>query len=254
MNSPRSGRYSVARAWSRAARSLGSLAVACVGAMHPVTGLAQGASGAPCGNPFVNHFGPFDYRTASPADKKLVEDFHFTPGVEAMVRPVNTTYDGMAQDVAYTLHVFPNHPRALLTMMRLGERHKSPQPPGAKYTVDCYFERAVQFRPDDTVVRGLYATYLARNGRKPEALQHLSIARRAAGDNPMSNYSIGAVYYELGEFDLAVQQAHKAAALGFPGKALENALKNAKQWRDLAPAEAPDAAASAASGASAPEN
>ena len=94
----------------------------------------------------------------------------------------------------------------------------------------------------------------SRNGRKPEALQHLSIARRAAGDNPISNYSIGAVYYELGEFDLAVQQAHKAAALGFPGKELENALKNAKQWRDPAPVDAPDTAASAASAASAPEN
>ena len=181
MNTPSNGRFPVARTWPRAVRSLSSIAVACVGVMHPQMGFAQGASDAPCGNPFVNHFGPFDYRTASPADKKLVEDFHFTPGIEAMVRPVNTTYDGMAQDVAYTLHVFPNHPRALLTMMRLGERHKSPQPPGAKYTVDCYFERAVQFRPDDTVVRGLYATYLARNGRKPEALQHLSIARRAAG-------------------------------------------------------------------------
>ena len=218
--------------------------------MHPIAGFAQGASSAPCGNPFVNHFGPFDYRTASPADKKLVEDYHFTPGVEAMVRPANTTYREMAGDVGYTLHVFPNHPRALLTMMRLGDRYKSPQPPGAKFTVDCYFERAAQFRPDDTVVRGLYATYLARTGRKPEALQHLAVARRAAGDNPMSNYSIGAVYFELGEFDLAVEQAHKAAALGFPGKGLEDALKKGKHWREPAPGDAPDNAASAASGPS----
>lgn len=228
----------------RTSRSLGVLAVACVALMQPIVGFGQGASSAPCGNPFVNHFGPFDYRTAPIADRKVVEDYHFTPGVEAMVRPATTTYREMAGDVSYTLHVFPNHPRALLTMMRLGDKHKSPQPPGAKFTVDCYFQRAVQFRPNDTVARSLYATYLARSGRKPEALQQLDLARQFADDNAMSNYSIGAVYFELGEFDLAVQQAHKAAALGYPGRGLEDALKTAKQWREPVSVDSPASAAS----------
>jgi tetratricopeptide (TPR) repeat protein len=226
---------------------LGSLAITWIVLLYPSAASAQGGSAQQCGNPFANHFGPFDFRKADDATKALVEKFHFTPGIEALTRPQNTTYNEMAGDVSYTLHVFPNHPRALLTMTRLGERHKSPQPPGASFTVDCYYQRAVMFRPDDTVVRGLYATYLARNGRKPEALQQLAVARRLAADNPISNYSIGAVYFELGEFDLAVQQAHKAAALGFPSKGLENALKNAKQWREPSPGNPPDSDANAAS-------
>jgi hypothetical protein len=37
-----------------------------------------------CGNPFVNHFGPFDYRIAPVADRELVERFHFTPETEQL--------------------------------------------------------------------------------------------------------------------------------------------------------------------------
>jgi len=36
-----------------------------------------------CG-PLKSSFGPFDYRTASVADRELVESYHFTPDVEAL--------------------------------------------------------------------------------------------------------------------------------------------------------------------------
>ena len=97
---------------------------------------AVSAQDGPCGNPFRNHFGPYDYRSASADTKALVEKVHFTPGVEAMTRPSTTTYARMAGDVAYTLHVVPNHPRALLTMMRLGERFKTDQADGAAFAVE----------------------------------------------------------------------------------------------------------------------
>ena len=102
---------------------------------------------SPCGNPFVNHFGPWDYRSASAHELRTVESVHFTPGVESMTQAATTVATRMAADVGYTLHVFPNHHRALITMVRLGEKQQSPQPLGAKFTVDCYFQRAVQFRP-----------------------------------------------------------------------------------------------------------
>lgn len=206
--------------------------------------LAQMPGG--CGNPFVNHFGPFDYRRAPDATKQMVENRHFTPGVEAMIRPSTTTTREMAADVAYTLHVFPNHHRALLTMMRLGEKHHSPQPPGAKFTVECYFERGVQFRPDDTVVRGLFALFLAKNGRKPEALAQMRAAEHVAEKNPIALYAIGMVYFELGEYDDALKVAHQAAAAGDPRKGLEEALRGVNRWRDALPAA--EAASAPASG------
>lgn len=201
--------------------------------LWPGSGAAQSDPQYPCGNPFRNHFGPFDYRSASADTKALVEKVHFTPGVEAMTRPSTTTYARMAGDVAYTLHVFPNHPRALLTMMRLGEKFKTDQPDGASFTVECYFERAVTFRPDDTVARALYAQYLLKHGRKPQALQQLALAVEQAKDRPLSHNNLGLVYLEMGEFDLALKQAHEAKRLGLENRPqLEDALRKAGKWRD----------------------
>lgn len=199
-------------------------------AIWPVRVLSQGDP--TCGNPFVNHFGPFDYRSASQQDKKTVESVHFTPGVEALTTPGTTTYGMMAGDVGYTLRVFPNHHRALIAMEKLGERHKASVPPGDSISVECYFKRAVQFRPDDTVARGLYARYLAKWGRKEEAAAHLRTALSFAGDNPFSHYNIGLLFFELGDHEAALSQAHKAMALGFPRQDLKDKLRAAGKWQE----------------------
>lgn len=207
--------------------------------LQPTVVIAQNVDDNPCGNPFSNHFGPFDYRSADQATKNLVERAHFTPGVEAMTQPATTTLGTMAGDVGYTLRVFPNHHRALITMMRLGERHKTDLPPSAGFTVDCYFERAILFRPDDTVARLLYVQYLTKLKRNELAKYHIVMAKRSAGDNPMSHYNVGLVAYEAGDFELALAQAHRAKELGYQRPELEQQLRNAGRWRD-APKTADD--------------
>ena len=187
---------------------------------------------SPCGNPFVNHFGPWDYRSATPINLSVVENVHFTPGIESMTRPGTTLIGNMAADVAYTLHVFPNHHRALITMVRLGEKQQLPQPQGAKFTIDCYFQRAVQFRPDDTVARALYAQYLGKQGRKPEAMQQLARTTIEAKDSPISHYNIGLLYFELGEYDAALEQAHRALQLAYPKMDLAEKLRGIGKWRE----------------------
>lgn len=192
---------------------------------------AQSAESA-CGNPFVNHFGPWDYRTASKKNIDAVEDYHFGPGIESMTRPKTTMKHEMAKDVSYVLHVFPNHHRALMTMVKLGEKYKSDPPPGVTLSIDCYFDRAIRFRPDDTVVRSIYARFLNKNKRKDEAMRQLEMALTYVKDNPASHHTIGAVYLELGEFDRALTQAHTARAMGLQWPELENALKAAGHWKE----------------------
>lgn len=199
----------------------------------PVIAAAQADAAAhPCGDPFRNHFGPWDYRSADRSNIALVEKHHFTPGIEAMVKPMNTTMREMAQDVAYTLNVFPNHHRALLTMARLSDKHMADPPPGTARSVDCWFDRAIRFRPDDTVVRSLYALQLAKRKRQPEAEAQLEAAAAAAKDNPMSHYNIGLVYFDIGNHERALAQAHKAISLGVPRTELADRLKAAGKWRD----------------------
>ena len=200
-----------------------------------------------CGNPFVNHFGPYDYRTAPASTKALVENIHFTSGVATLTKPATTMFGLMAQDIGYTLQVFPNHPRALLTMERAGDRFRRDPPPGANFTVECWYLRAVRYRPDDTVARGLYAQFLGRRKRIPEAVRQLDQAAEIAKDNALSLFSIGLVLVELGLHDKALPLAHRVQAMGYPRQELINALKAAGRWSE--PPTAASAPASAASSA-----
>lgn len=187
-------------------------------------------------------YGPYDYRT----DKSklgIVEDYHFTPAVEALVRGSTGELPGL--DLSYTLGAFPNHHRALLAMVRYGEKMKSPQPPGARYSVDCYFDRALRFRPGDVIVRMIYAKYLAKSARNPEAIQQLEQATAFARDNAFSHYNIGLIYFDLKDYERALRQAHKAIGLGFPLTALRDQLQSVGKWTEppgkpvIAPGTAP---------------
>jgi hypothetical protein len=214
--------------WHAGAASC-ALALLCAVAGLPA---AAQTGAAACGDPFRNHFGPFDYRTAPAETRKLVEDFHFTPGIQSMTRPKNTMMHDMAGDVSYTLGVFPNHPRALLVMSRLAERWKSDPPPGTQRSVECWFDRAVRFQPDDTVARSLYAQFLAKRNRVDDAVRQLQLASEAAKDNPLSHHNIGLVYLEIGRPDAARDQARRARELGFQGTQLIEQLRRAGRWAD----------------------
>lgn len=206
-----------------------------------------------CGNPFVNHFGPYDYRTAPAATKHLVEHVHFTIGVETLTKPATTMFVTIAQDIGYTLQVFPNHPRALISIQKAAERFRRDPPPGTTISVECFFDRAIRYRPDDTVVRALFAQFLGKRKRLDEARRQLRIAAQTAAENPVSTYNLGLVALELGLHDVALQQAHRALGLGFPRAELRAGLEKVGQWQEPPPpdampaASAPQPAASAAS-------
>ena len=182
-------------------------------------------------------YGPFDYRTDKPK-LGIVEQFHFTPVVEALIRGSTSTLPGA--DLDYTLRAIPNHHRALMAVVRYGEKMKSPKPSGTGYSVECYFDRALRFRPDDKIVRMIYATFLSKNARTPEAIQQLEQAAASAADNAFSHYNIGLVYFDLKDYDKALAQAHKALALGFPRTDLRDQLRSVGKWSEPAGLPAAD--------------
>lgn len=183
---------------------------------------------AACGD-FKSGYGPFDYRTASLKDKEIVERHHFTADVENLRRGESGTLGG---DLSYTLRAFPNHPRALLSMMKLGEKAKTEQPRGAAYTVECFFERATRFAPDDGTARLLAGIYLSKKGRKQEAIKQLEIAQELAGQDANIHYNLGLAYFDLKNYEKALLHAQKAYALGFPLPGLRDKLKGAGKWRE----------------------
>lgn len=228
-----------ARYPTRAAISL----LAVLAATVPFATVARAQSNfSSCGS-LDNPYGPFDYRLQK-GKLNIVEQYHFTPNVESLVSGKSSTHVG--GDLDYTLRASPNHHRALMAMMRLGEKLKTPQPQGLSYSVECYFERALRFRPDDGIVRMIYATYLFRNNREPEALKQLGLASESAGDNPFTHYNIGLIYLDLKKYDQALAQAHTAYGLGFVQPALREQLKKLGKWKEPsgAPANTPSIAPS----------
>jgi tetratricopeptide (TPR) repeat protein len=180
-----------------------------------------------CG-PLQNAYGPFDYR--SDKDKlPIVEGAHFTPEVASLIRGKTGPIGG---DLDYTLRAFPNHPEALMAMVRLGEKEKTTKPTGTRYTVECWLHRAVRFRDNDASAKMIYAIYLAKKGHSIEALKQLNGAAELNPDSANLQYNIGLVYFDLGKFDESLKYAHLAYQAGFPLPGLRDKLKRAGKWKE----------------------
>ncbi len=181
-----------------------------------------------CG-PLENAVGPYDYRTATPAQRHIVENYHFTPPVEALRHGAT---GAIGADLDYTLRAFPNHARALYALSRYAQRLKTTRLTGAHYPAECYFERAVRFRPDDAQVRALYADFLIAFKRPNDAKLQLEEAERLDPPSPQIIYNLGLAWANLGNYEKALAYAKRAYAAGvqFPG--LRAKLKAVGAWRD----------------------
>lgn len=182
-----------------------------------------------CGSLAIGEDGPYDYRIGHYRIKQI-EGNHLSPEVVNLGRGGQT--GSVGADLDFVLRYIPNHHVALFSMRRLGEKEKRSTPTGAKYSVECYFKRALMFRGDDGVVRTIYASYLYKAGNKTEALNQLNQAIQLGEDSPNANYNIGLIYFDLKEYDKALSFAHRAYGSGFPLPGLRDKLKKAGKWRE----------------------
>lgn len=196
----------------------------------PHSVLAQTSS---CGDLRNGVVGPWDYRTSTVESRRVVEDHHFTPNVESLSAGESTVHIG--GDIDYLLRAYPNHARGLLAMIRLAAK-EGERPRGSRYTVECWFDRATRFAPNDGAVHMLHGVYLLKKGRKDDAIKSLELARDlGSAEDANLNYNLGLAYLEVGQFDKSLAHAHKAYALGFPLPGLKNRLQRANKWRDPQP-------------------
>lgn len=198
----------------------------CIAVLTLVCTVAQ-ADDCPA---YVKHDPGGDYTNAD--DRQglaVVENFHFTPNVERLVRGAS---GALGADISYTLEHFPNHHRALSAISRLALRDKNRKPHGARYTAECFFDRALRYRPDDARVRSLYGSYLLALGQADAALEQLEQAARLEPDNPAAHYNLGLLYVRKKNYEQARASARKAYAMGFPLPGLKNKLSAAGEWRE----------------------
>ena len=176
-----------------------------------------------------NAFGPFDYTKPEHRGEQLylVESAHFTPEVESLTAS-NTGYIGA--DLDYTLRAFPNHHRALQSMLRLSQKEKKAKPAGAKYSIDCYLERALRFKPDDPTVIMLHGILLNSQGKLDDAITRAERAAELSPNDANIHYNLGLFYFDKKNFAKSKEHAKIAYANGFPLPGLRNKLVKAGKW------------------------
>ncbi|MDQ3186938.1 MAG: tetratricopeptide repeat protein [Pseudomonadota bacterium] len=205
-------------------------ALSCIAAFM-ISAVSINLQAAPyCGEINVGLSGG-DYTNSEDRSKKLpiVEQYHFTPNIENLVKGNSGT---LGAELSYTLEHFPNHHRALTALSKLALRDKTAQPTGAKYTVECFFDRAIRFKPRDSIVRSVYSNHLLKLGRSDAALEQLKEAINLQPENPTINYNLGLLYMQKKDYEQARTYAKKAYELGFPLPGLKNKLMEAGKWKD----------------------
>lgn len=159
----------------------------------------------------------------------LVEAYHFGPAVEGLQRGQSAS---LGSDIAYTLEHFPNHPRALSAMARLALRLRKEQVPATRFSVECYFQRAIAFVPEDGAARALYGAYLLSLRRDKAALEQLESAVALQPGHAAAWYNLGLARVRQKSYPAALEAAHKAYGMGFPLPGLRQQLKAAHAWHE----------------------
>lgn len=205
-------------------RSIALIVLAASGELH--------AANNYCGD-LQNAYGPFDYRRRSDFTDNfhLVESAHFTADVENGVKGNTST---IGADLDYTLRAIPNHHRALTSLARVALRDKAVQVVGMHYPVECWFNRAERFAPDDGSVYAAHAGYLYSMGKTDKAFELYKQAAVLEPDNSTINYNLGLAYFNKHDYAHARAYAKKAYAAGFPLAGLKNKLRAAGKWDDAA--------------------
>ena len=177
---------------------------------------------------------PLDYN--DPADQYMikinVERNHFTPEVEALIKGKT---GGIGPDLALTLRAIPNHYRALYAMSRWQLKNGLPANDDRIWPVDCYFTRALLFKPEDPVIYMLYGIYLHKAGELDKSLEQYKKAEKYGPDLSELHYNMGLLYFDMKDYDKALLNAQKAYNHGYPLPGLRNKLMQIGKWQDAPP-------------------
>lgn len=181
-----------------------------------------------CGD-LSNAYGPFDYTNPAHKHDKLpvVETHHFDSDVESLVRGKSGS---VISDIDYTLRAFPNHHRALYAVARYQLRGGRIEKPFR--SAECYFDRAIRFKPDDGMVYMVYGVYLHRKGDLHQASEQYNRALALMPSSAEVHYNLGLLNVDLKDYQSAKANALRAEKLGYPLQGLKNKLRKLGVWRE----------------------
>lgn len=180
------------------------------------------------GKPTV--FGPYDYNDRDTYYKELglVEGAHFNYKVEQLQEGALSKHN-LYGDIDYTLRAFPNHHRALNTIIRFRMLHGSYQRADLQQP-ECYLQRALNFAPEDATTHMLYAMYMHKLDRFDDALSKYEKALSLSPNNIEIQYNLALLLTEMKRFEEAKKYAVNVYAKKYPLQGLKKKLKAAGHW------------------------
>lgn len=180
-------------------------------------------------------YGPFDYTNIIDKTKKLsiVEQYHYTKDIQLLLQG-NTGY--LKDDLDYTVTAFPNHHKALASIMNyqliykkdIDEKKKLP----LASPVECYFQRAIHFTPKDPTLYILYGHYLKRIKHPEDAENVYKKALIATPEDLRVKYSYGLFLFDNKRYPEAMEQARRLYAQKFPNQKLKELLVKSGHWQE----------------------
>ena len=161
----------------------------------------QGAAPPPDMDYFTAHEDPETYR-----DLKIIEHAHIG---KVLYWLRSERIEMLLAELNYTLHHFPNHPKALLlTEMAADVTHVPTLP-------ITYYERALRLYPEYGMTHAQFGKYLVSIGRVSDGITQLKEAVKRDPKLGQGYQWLGEAYAKAGKKESAQEAYAKAKALGF---------------------------------------
>lgn len=178
-------------------------------------------------------FGPFDYtkrNSIDPGSLIIVETNHFTPNVENLIKGQSSDLDG---DLNYTLRAWPNHHRALLSVIRYQLKISLKLTPNAlKTPPECYLQRAIKFSPEDAASYSLFGYYLSKLKEFDIAKKYYDKAMAIEPENAKIAYSYSLMLIDMKHYEEAAKLAKIAYRQKNTPKTLKLMLEKIGAWQE----------------------
>ena len=193
--------------------------------------------------------GPYDYIEVMTTNNNYLKEaarlwevnkIHYGKA-ERILKKEGITFKNISQIIReydYTLRAFPNHTRALYSLVKfeLKRRSMNNKREFSLYHTDypppeCYFQRAIKYRPKQSSLYALYGLYLHRIKEYKKAKIEYQKALKLNPDYTEVHYNLGLLLVQLKEYDEALKHAKKAYAKKYPLQGLKSKLKKAGVWK-----------------------
>ncbi len=182
----------------------------------------------------VGGYGPYDYtqRHRLKKELRLVEGAHFDENVESLSAGAKLESRNPLPDIDYTLRAFPNHHRALNTIITYQLRQDQVFNWEDTQPAECYLQRAIYFSPKDPMAHMLYGILLHRTNHYDKALQEYETALNLSPQNAQLQYNYALLLVDLERFDEARDLATTLYQRQFPLMGLKKQLIAAGHWKN----------------------